>query len=50
MTDDLAIKFESDIITKGKDPVTKADCIFCKISKGELPSTVLFKVSQILSQ
>ncbi|XP_033644968.1 histidine triad nucleotide-binding protein 3-like [Asterias rubens] len=45
--DDLAKKFESETITKGKDPVTKKDCIFCKLSKGEIPTTILFKNSEV---
>ena len=46
--DDLAKKFESETITKGKDPVTKKDCIFCKLSKGEIPTTILFKVTKTI--
>ncbi|XP_038057569.1 histidine triad nucleotide-binding protein 3-like [Patiria miniata] len=45
--EDLASKFESDIITKGREPVIKEDCIFCKISRGEATSNVLFKNSEV---
>ncbi|XP_022093043.1 histidine triad nucleotide-binding protein 3-like isoform X1 [Acanthaster planci] len=45
--EDLSSKFKSDVITKGKEPVIKEDCIFCKISRGEATSSVLFKNSEV---